>query len=111
MFKTVIRNLVSNAIKFSYPGGTVAIKVSEAAASVTVSVSDHGTGIKPEHLASLFDIADASSTQGTAGETGTGLGLLLCKEFIERHNGHIWVKSEFGKGSEFNFSLPKPAVE
>jgi signal transduction histidine kinase len=111
MLKTVLRNLISNAIKFSWPGGTVTIKATESAGNITVSISDHGTGIKPEQLASLFDIADARSTKGTSGETGTGLGLLLCKEFIERHNGHMWVKSEFGKGSEFHFSLPKPSTE
>lgn len=111
MLKTVLRNLISNAIKFSWSGGTVTIKATESAGNITVSISDHGTGIKPEQLASLFDIAGAHSATGTAGETGTGLGLLLCKEFIERHNGHMWVKSEFGNGSEFLFSLPKPSAE
>jgi two-component system, sensor histidine kinase and response regulator len=111
MFKTVLRNLVSNAIKFSFPGGTVTIDIKENPVNITIKITDNGTGIDSEQLSTLFDIAVARSTTGTAGETGTGLGLLLCKEFIERHNGHLWVKSEFGKGSEFMFSLPKPPVE
>jgi signal transduction histidine kinase len=106
MLKIIMRNLVSNAIKFSHPGGTVAIEMKESPGNTTVSVTDNGTGIKPDKLATLFEITSARSATGTAGETGTGLGLLLCKEFVEKHNGHLWVTSEYGQGSQFTFSLP-----
>ena len=74
--------------------------------NVTISVSDNGTGIGPDSLTKLFDMSQIYSTIGTANESGTGLGLLLCKEFAERHGGKIWVESEKGKGSNFKFTLP-----
>ena len=106
MLKTVLRNLVSNAIKFTNTGGTIKINAEENSESVTISVSDNGVGIAPDDLTKLFDISQVLSTKGTAKETGTGLGLLLCKEFVEKHGGKIWVKSEEGKGSKFKFTLP-----
>ena len=73
---------------------------------VEISISDTGIGIKPENLKKLFRIDFNYTSVGTAQETGTGLGLILCKEFVNRNNGEIWVESEFGKGSTFKFTLP-----
>jgi PAS domain S-box-containing protein len=106
MLKTVLRNLASNAIKFTNNGGTISINAIENSSNVTISVSDNGIGISPENLIKLFDISQVLSTKGTAKETGTGLGLLLCKEFVEKHGGKIWVESEVGKGSDIKFTLP-----
>jgi signal transduction histidine kinase len=106
MLKTVLRNLVLNAIKFTNSGGAININAEENSDSVTISVSDNGIGIRAENLAKLFDISQVFTTTGTAEETGTGLGLLLCKEFVEKHGGKIWVESESGKGSDFKFTLP-----
>lgn len=106
MLKTILRNLVSNAIKFTNKGGATNINAEENSGNVTISVSDNGIGIKPENLTKLFDISEVITTKGTANETGTGLGLLLCKEFVEKHGGKIWVESEIGKGSDFKFTLP-----
>jgi len=105
MLKTVLRNLVSNAIKFTKNGGTISINSEQKSEYVTISVSDTGIGIPPENLAKLFNISEVLTTKGTSGETGTGSGLLLCKEFVEKHGGKIWVESEVGKGSEFKFTL------
>jgi Signal transduction histidine kinase len=71
-----------------------------------ITVSDNGTGIKKETIDKLFRIEESNSTTGTQNEKGTGLGLLLCKEFILKHKGKIWVESEWGKGSKFHFTLP-----
>jgi signal transduction histidine kinase len=106
MLKTVLRNLISNSIKFSNNGGIININTEEQPGAMIISISDNGIGIKPEKLAKLFDISHRQTTTGTAEETGTGLGLILCKEFIEKNNGKIWVESECGKGSNFKFSLP-----
>ena len=106
MLKTVLRNIVSNAIKFTNNGGIISISSEESFGIAIITVSDNGIGIKPDKLTKLFDISQRQTTIGTAKETGTGLGLILCKEFIEKNGGKIWVKSEYGKGSEFKFSLP-----
>ena len=106
MLKTILRNLVSNAIKFTNKNGAVSIFAEENSEDVTISVSDNGIGIKPNKLTKLFDISQIQTTTGTADETGSGLGLLLCKEFVEKHRGKIWVVSEYGKGSDFKFTLP-----
>jgi signal transduction histidine kinase len=108
MLKTVLRNLVSNAIKFTNSGGVIRITAVQTDSNVTISVSDNGIGIPSENLAKLFDISEVLTTKGTGSETGTGLGLLLCKEFVEKHGGKIWVESEIGKGSDFKFTLPMP---
>jgi PAS domain S-box-containing protein len=105
MIKTVLRNLVSNSIKFTNNGGSIDINAEQTNSIITISVSDNGVGIPPDNLAKLFDISEVLTTKGTAGETGTGLGLLLCKEFVEKHQGRIWVESEVGKGSDFKFTL------
>jgi PAS domain S-box-containing protein len=107
MIKTVLRNLVTNAIKFTNSGGTIKISAEKTDTNSTISVSDNGIGIPPENLTKLFDISEVITTKGTAKETGTGLGLLLCKEFVEKHGGKIWVDSEAGIGSEFKFTLPR----
>ena len=106
MLKTVLRNLVSNAIKFTRISGAIKINAKENSENVTISVSDNGIGIKAENMIKLFDISRVITTSGTANETGTGLGLLICKEFVEKHGGKIWVESEAGKWSDFKFTLP-----
>jgi signal transduction histidine kinase len=106
MLKTVLRNLVSNAIKFTNSGGIISINAEEKTDTVTISVSDNGIGIKPDKLTKLFDISQRQTTIGTADETGSGLGLILFKEFVEKNGGKIGVESEYGKGSEFKFTLP-----
>ena len=106
MLKTVLRNLVSNAIKFTNNHGAINISASENSGNVIISVSDNGIGISTDNLEKLFDISQVFTTIGTAKETGTGLGLILCKEFVEKHGGKIWVESEYGKGSIFKFTLP-----
>lgn len=105
MLKTILRNLISNAIKYSYPQGSIDILASKSDSQITISVADKGTGIANEKLNSLFDIAQIHSTKGTANETGTGLGLLICKEFIEKHGGRIWAESELGEGTQMHFTL------
>lgn len=106
MVKVVLRNLVSNAIKFTDNGGVINIMAEQNPENVIISVSDNGIGISPEIQEKLFVLSEVITTKGTAKETGTGLGLLLCKEFVEKHGGKIWVESEVGKGSEFKFTLP-----
>jgi PAS domain S-box-containing protein len=106
MLKTVLRNLVSNAIKFTNKNGVINIRAEEDSGYVTISVSDNGIGIEPDSLTRLFDMSQIYSTIGTANERGTGLGLLLCREFAERHGGKIWVESEKEIGSNFKFTLP-----
>src|ERR1035437_6435859 len=96
MLKTVLRNLISNAIKFTNSGGRININAEENSGNIIISVSDNGVGITPVNLAKLFDISEVITTKGTAKETGTGLGLLLCKEFVEKHGGKIWLESEVG---------------
>jgi PAS domain S-box-containing protein len=106
MLKTVLRNLVSNAIKFTNKNGRIDIYSEINNANMIITVSDNGLGIEPDTLIKLFDISHKISTDGTANEKGTGLGLILCKEFVEKHGGKIWVESELGKGSNFTFTLP-----
>lgn len=106
MISTVIRNLVSNAIKYTLRGGEIAIKVEQTNKLLHISVIDNGIGICEADKAKLFAICEKTSLPGTENETGTGLGLILCKEFVERHNGKITVESTFGKGSSFIVTLP-----
>ena len=109
MLKTIMRNLVSNAIKFTNNGGSIVIDADEDSGIVIISVSDNGIGLKPEKLSKLFDISQRQTTKGTAEESGSGLGLILCKEFVEINGGRIWSESEYGKGSDFTFTLPVSA--
>ncbi len=106
MLTTIIRNLVSNALKYTSKGGVITISATVDNNETKFSIMDTGIGINSEDLEKLFKIEDTISTLGTNNEKGTGLGLILCKNFIERHNGKIWVESEFGKGSIFNFTIP-----
>lgn len=106
MLKTILRNLLSNAIKFTNPGGEIIISTQQKDQELIVSVADNGVGIIKEFRDKLFRIDYSYSTLGTNKETGTGLGLLLCKEFIEKHRGAIWVERNEPKGCIFNFSLP-----
>jgi signal transduction histidine kinase len=107
MFDTIIRNLVSNAIKFTTIGGKVIISAeNKIDKTVEIVVTDSGIGMTPELKGKLFLINEKTSRKGTQDEPSTGLGLLLCKEFIEKHGGKIWVESEAGKGSSFSFTLP-----
>jgi signal transduction histidine kinase len=107
MLKTILRNLLSNAIKFTRENGSISIISSLTSDYVEVCVSDSGVGIPEEKIPLLFNIATNISTRGTSQETGTGLGLILCKEFVEKHNGKIWVETKVGIGSQFKFTLPK----
>jgi signal transduction histidine kinase len=106
MLKAVMRNLVSNAIKFTNNGGQIDIYAEKNHSDVTITVSDNGIGIEPDNLTKLFDISQIQTTTGTGEEKGTGLGLLLCKEFVEKNGGTIWVESKHGKGSKFKFTMP-----
>lgn len=108
MTQTTLRNLVSNAIKFTNDNGTITIRVKEYPTEIRFSVIDNGMGIEKEHLDKLFRIDSKLNRSGTSGEAGTGLGLILCKEFIEIQEGAIWVVSSPGVGSEFHFTLPVP---
>jgi two-component system, sensor histidine kinase and response regulator len=106
MIDTVVRNLVSNALKFTHAGGRIEISAEQDEDFVEVAVSDTGTGIPEEDLPRLFRIDVKYKNSGTAGEEGTGLGLILCKDLIEKHGGGIRVESEVGEGSVFRFTLP-----
>lgn len=107
MINSVLRNLFSNAIKFTFKGGKVTTKCREINGVVEIAVIDTGMGISPDAFDKLFKIETHYSTQGTANEKGSGLGLILCKEFIEKHEGKIWVESKKGEGSSFKFTLNK----
>ncbi|MBN1158894.1 MAG: hypothetical protein JXA61_05900 [Bacteroidales bacterium] len=106
MIKTVLRNIIMNAIKYSYPDHPVVISAKDSEDFVIVEITDQGTGIAKEELSNLFNIDKNFTKKGTASEAGSGLGLLLCKELIQLHGGTIAVKSMPGKGSTFSFTLP-----
>jgi signal transduction histidine kinase len=106
MISGVLRNLISNAIKFTNTGGKITILAENKENVLTMSINDNGVGISEDNVNKLFQIGENQSTLGTENEKGTGLGLILCKEFIEKNNGKIWVKSKVGAGSSFYFSLP-----
>jgi signal transduction histidine kinase len=106
MIHAVFRNLIMNAIKFSFPGGKIWVKSSTSDRECRVSVTDQGIGIQPEIQAKLFNVNEVVSTPGTTGESGSGLGLVICKDFMEKNMGSITVESEPGNGSSFIVSLP-----
>lgn len=106
MIKTILRNLISNAIKFTHKNGMVEVRAIIEDENMEISVSDSGIGMTDETMAKLFRIDANLSTRGTENEKGTGLGLFLCKEFVEKHGGNIWVESKSGKGSTFKFFIP-----
>ncbi len=106
MIQIILRNLISNSIKFTKPGGNINISTIPKQNDIEISISDNGVGINNETLKKIFDTNTNISTNGTAEEKGSGLGLILCKEFVEKHGGEIWAESERGKGSVFKFTLP-----
>jgi two-component system sensor histidine kinase/response regulator len=107
MFETVIRNLVSNAIKFTPKYGEIYVSATATPENnIEIKISDTGIGMSKELIDKLFLLNEKTNRKGTEGEPSTGLGLLLCKEFIEKHNGKIWAESEEGKGSTFSFTIP-----
>lgn len=107
MLSTILRNLVSNSIKFTHSGGFVDISYKQHDLNFAlITVRDNGIGIKPENLSNMFRLDSGLKSRGTANEKGTGLGLILCKEFIERHGCRIWVESELEVGSSFSFTMP-----
>jgi signal transduction histidine kinase len=107
MINLVLRNLLSNAIKFTPQGGTISIDMNEMASFIEVSVEDNGIGITSETLQKI-NRNDYYTAKGTANESGTGLGLMLCKEFLMRNGGQMSIESQPGNGSVFSFTLPKP---
>jgi signal transduction histidine kinase len=117
MITTVLRNLIGNAIKFTHSGGNITIEgdCDPNDQTLTVIVSDNGVGIDDQKvLDSLFDLVKKNrrSSKGTANESGSGLGLVICKDFIERHGGKIWAESEgAGKGTTIKFTLPHKKQE
>lgn len=107
MLETVMRNLISNAIKFTPKNGKVHISVEDKEREVLFVVKDSGIGIEKKNCIKLFRIDEDFSSLGTEKETGTGLGLILCNDFIQKHKGKIGVESELGIGSQFYFTIPK----
>lgn len=103
----VMRNLLSNAVKFSHPNGTIEFLAEEQADVILVHIKDSGVGIEEDKLKKLFDFGGNVSTPGTQNERGTGLGLILVRDLIDKWGGKLFVKSESGKGSTFTFSIPK----
>jgi signal transduction histidine kinase len=121
MFSVLIRNLIANAIKFSHKDKTIKVigkKITKRISVERISqesyveycIKDNGVGIEPDKLETLFTNLKKKSTPGTSGEKGTGLGLMLCKEIVEKHNGKIWVASEPGNGSSFYFQIPETQI-
>ncbi|NLF41914.1 MAG: HAMP domain-containing histidine kinase, partial [Bacteroidales bacterium] len=106
MLKTIIRNIASNAIKFTRNNGVVNINANISNNQVEISVIDNGIGMDDKTKNSLFNLAESKSKKGTSGEMGTGLGLILCKEFILKHGGSINVESQVNKGTSISFTIP-----
>ncbi len=109
MLGTVLRNLISNAIKYTRENGVITVSVDNLPEALRVSVSDNGVGIPEDKVGKLFDLTRSFSTVGTHKEKGTGLGLILCRNFVARHGGEIRVESEEGEGSTFYFTIPNTA--
>jgi signal transduction histidine kinase len=105
MLKSILYNLIYNAIKFTHADGKVIVFAEDEKQHGRIVISDNGVGMDQETKSKVFHVA-SGSTKGTASEEGSGLGLILCKEFVEKHGGKIWVESEAGKGSDFTFTVP-----
>lgn len=110
MVLTILRNLITNAIKFSRKGDKITVSVDDDKEFYTIRVSDTGVGIDEKAIAKLFLISENIKTEGTSNEQGTGLGLILCKEFVDYNKGKIWVESQVGVGSTFSFTLPRTII-
>lgn len=108
MLQSILRNLVGNALKFTRAGGVITLTAREDGNFIVTSISDTGVGIPEDKRDALFNIGGNFTTMGTAKEKGTGLGLMLCKEFVEKNGGSLNITSRVGKGSTFSFTLPKP---
>lgn len=106
MINTVLRNLINNAVKFSHPGGKIEVKVTTQPELIQLRVRDEGTGISAENMEKIFRIDTKFKQAGTGGEKGTGLGLILCRDFVEKNGGRIWCESELGSGTAFYFTIP-----
>ena len=112
MFKAIIRNLTNNAVKFTHRNGSVTIVARVASSThIEISVKDTGIGMSKEMIDNLFRLDLKTNREGTEGESSTGLGLIICRDFIEKHNGKFWVESEEGIGSAFYFNIPFTAGE
>jgi PAS domain S-box-containing protein len=111
MLNTIVRNLISNAIKFCNPGGKIELEAISKNNEIEISINDNGVGISEELKSKLFKAEVGMTLVGTSHEKGTGLGLLICKEFVEKHGGKIWVESNLGQGSKFIFTLPQPETQ
>ena len=110
MLETVLRNLISNAIKFTKPGGSISVLAKKKQSQVEIAISDNGVGMSEETIHKLFKIETNNTRIGTKDEKGSGLGLILCKELVEKIGGSIWVESELGMGSVFKFTLPTNTI-
>ena len=110
MLATVLRNLVGNAVKFTLPGGTVRVTAERLGAAVGIAVADSGVGMPAGKVEDLFRLDQRTTTNGTAGERGSGLGLLLCRDLVERQGGNLTVSSVINAGTTFRFALPEPAI-
>src|ERR1035441_4132100 len=111
MINSVLMNLLSNAVKFTPRNGTVKIKAKKTENQmIEISIRDTGIGMPDNVVEKLFKVGEKTGRKGTEGELSTGLGLLLCKEFIDRNGGKIWVDSQEGKGSTFSFTLPETRI-
>jgi signal transduction histidine kinase len=106
MINTILRNLISNALKFTRQDGKVVVTAESKDGGLMVTVSDNGVGIPPHRVDKIFRYDGSFSTAGTNNEKGTGLGLMLCRDFVKRHGGKIWVESEEGKNTRFSFTIP-----
>jgi signal transduction histidine kinase len=106
MISTVFRNLISNAVKFTKQHGEIIITATSDDNEVICSVKDNGIGISEENIKNLFKIDVQHSSRGTDDESGSGFGLIICTELIEKHRGRIWVESKLGSGSVFSFTIP-----
>ena len=106
MINTVLRNVISNAIKFTPQSGSIIISHESSDGEIVISVKDTGVGMDEKTIEQIFQLDRTTTSVGTAGEKGTGLGMTLCNEFIKRNKGKIWVTSKIGEGSTVSFSLP-----
>lgn len=111
MIRLVLRNLISNAIKFTHEGGEVLVRANFLPKFIDLEIKDSGVGISQENIQKLFKVNQQVVNQGTAKEKGTGLGLILCKEFVEKNHGKIWVESKLGSGSSFHILLPTAEIK